>query len=381
MFKISLDNPFTSSIFMLLIGLIGFMYINISNINIFSFLFVLLSIILLYSYFKFASLIDDGKRWKVMSVNTPFSMLVLFVKCYLLYLQILSGGSSSFDDRLTVYGSSFILGISLATDSFLFPIIPIFAINKFIRTFSFYLYMVSFFVSLLLAPSKSLFIGLIFSLLTYRFLKRKTGSSDVNPINLFGVKSVIILSITLLSTLMLLYARIGDVFIRSFLHRVSMNFDNAIYASMISFDKYPENSFFFYVILPLLKRFNSELYALDFYNIPQWILYEVLNIERYGRYGYPNDNFIVGLVLSYKYFAIPIFFVFILSSFLFVKRLTTKKIISPFEIYLLLSIPSFFASTQDFMIKLYTIVPVFYFFVFIYIILPKKRMLLDDNLR
>lgn len=56
---------------MLLIGLIGFIYIQTSrnNLNVFSFLFVFLSSILLFSYFKFASLVDNGKQWRVGSVE------------------------------------------------------------------------------------------------------------------------------------------------------------------------------------------------------------------------------------------------------------------------------------------------------------------------
>jgi len=378
--KLSLDNPFVPAILMLFIGLLGFVLIQIetNSLNSFSILFLILSSALLIFYFKLSAIIDNGRTWNIKSINTPFALVLIITKVYFIFLLISSGGSETFEGRLDVYGNSFLFGINYAFGLFLFPIIPLTAKSIFLRHFSFYVFIFSFVVNLLLAPSKSIFIGLIFSLLSYRFLKRKMGS-NLPVINLFSLRSVVIFLAMLVLTLLLLYLKSGNNFLDLLLYRIMMNFDNAVFASQIPDSKTPEHTILFYAFLPLFKRFNPELYDLEYFNIPQWVLSETLGISRYGRSGFPNDNFIVGAILSYRLFSVVVFIFVIILVYIFVKRLNKRRRISPFDIYLLLSIPTFFASTQEFAIMFFTSFLTYYFFEFIFLPMPKKRIHKFEN--
>lgn len=370
--KISLDNPLVNNLLMLLVGLIGFLFIQIEtgNMNTFSILFILLSTFLFVYFLFIANILDSNFIWEVKPVNSIFCIIVIAIKIFLLLKLLLSMGSSSFDGRLSCYGDSFYLGIDLTISLFLFPIIPLFASSRIIRKLSICIWLISFVSSLVLAPSKGLFIQLFFSLLSYRFLKRKTQGFP-GKINLFGIKSVTLFLTMFLVTLILIYSRVGSEFFNVFIHRVTMNFDIAIYASQINEKVYPEHSNFFYSVLPLLKRIDSTFNELEYYSIPQWVVSEALGISRYGRYGYPNDNFIVGLLLSFKYFGIFFFFSFLFFFYSFIKRTVNKKRVSSFKLYVLFLFPSFFLSNQDFMIKFYAAFLIYYPVLFVYLILPR----------
>lgn len=362
MSRLSLDNPFFFPILISITGLIGFIYIQISidNMNKFSILFILLTVSLVIFYLKLAIMIDKKKKWNVKSVSTPFALTLICSDIYLTFPMLIHGPTSSFEERLEIYGSSFLFGIKWAISSFLFPIIPVFAKSSFIRKFSFYYFILSYTLSAIIAPSKSVFLGLFFNLLVYRFLKRKS-NIDIPAIPVYSVFSVITLFSIVIGTLLFLYIKVGDSFLYLFLYRISMNYDTAIFGSLVQ-DTKPEHGIIFYIFLPLLKRFYPELYELEYYNIPQFLLYQVFGIERYGRYAYPNDNFIVGSILSYGYFlGSVLFFISLILFYLFINIFLIKKErISTFSIYMLLNIPTFFSSAQDFAVKVFTMLFIFY---------------------
>ncbi len=369
--RISFDNPLINPIFFIFIGVVAFFIKQqtTGKLNYFGIQFLILNILLFFVYIKYAILFEKKIKFNINSINPLFSIIIISIKIYTTYLLITSGGSDTFDDRLSVYGNSFLLGLDLSTSIFLFPLIPLFSSSILIRKLSLYIYFISFFTTTFLAPSKSTIIVFVFSLLLFRFLKRKNLSSitKITKINFFSIKSLTILIFIFIGTLYFLYLKLGEDFLMILSDRISMNFDIAIYASEINQSIYPDHSNLFYAILPILSKIDPSLYDLDYYNIPQWVLSESLGISRYGRYGYPNDNLAAGLLISFKEYGIGLYLITLVMCIFLVKKILARNNISTFELYILLSIPLFFASTQDFMIRLYVVTIIYYsteFFTF-----------------
>jgi hypothetical protein len=381
--NISLDNPLIIKIAFLVFGLFGFIIVQVllNKFNLFSFYFVFLSTIELLFFIYIAIQLEKKEFWNILKINSVFATIVLLVKFYLLFLLLQNGFVNSFDDRLAVYGNSFLIGVSMAVGFVLFPLLPLYASSKIIRHISMYLWIFSTVAGVILAPSKSVIIGIIASLLFYRFLRRKTYKTTNNIISLFSLKSLALFLFVIIATFLFIYIKVGNEGFNLIIHRVANNFDLAIYASKISPSIYPEHSNLFYAILPILKKFNPDYYNLDYFSIPQWVLYEVLNTSRYSRFGYPNDNLIVGLLLSYKEYGILLFFLFAGLLYIYIRYFIKLKKITLFHLLLLFSIPSIFASLQDTMIKFYTFIIIYIIVLMIYTILPKKRNLIENNLR
>jgi hypothetical protein len=348
MLKLSLDNPFVVPLAYIFFGLLGYIF-NIKEFNNFDILFVLL-VFFLFLYMVFVAEYIERKNFPYfVDMNNFFCWFVIVVKVFFLMMLVLSGPVNSFDDRLTVFGSSFLLGINNALSIFLFPLIPALTKRKTIFWACIAVWLIGSAITLIYAPSKSYAISLIFSVLFYRFLKRKIYRNRAS-IPLFSLKSLLICFAALSATYLLVYSHYGSSALNVILHRASYNYDLAIYISSIYDHANPDHGVFYYSLLPLLKQFNQGLYDLQFFSIPQWAIYEALGIERYGRFGYPNDNLVAGLVVSYGIFSIPIFFFTLVAWLLFITLVLKRNKISLFFLYLVFQLPQFYSSLQDFSI-------------------------------
>jgi len=378
MFKISLDNPILVKIAFLLFGLIGFMVVQLltNNMNYFSLQFIFLSIIELYFLVFLANELERKNDWQVVKINPIIAYIVLILKIYLLVILVKNGFVESFDDRLAIYGSSFFIGINMALGFILFPFLNLFGSSIFIKKVAIYLWLTSTFLGTILAPSKSAIIGIVASLLFYRFLKRKI-AGNLKVIPLISFKSIGLFFFVIFGTLLFLYYKVGLSGLTLFVYRIANNFDLAIYASQISTNIYPEHSNLYYAILPLLKKIDPLLYELKYYSIPQWVLWEHLNIARFGRYGYPNDNLIVGLLISFKDLGIIIYLLIIGLMYKYIRYFKKLKKISILHLFYIFLIPSIFASLQDSTIKLYAFIFIYIFTITIYSLLPKKHKRID----
>lgn len=374
MIKISLDNPILVKIAFLLFGLIGFVIVQIStnSLNLFSLEFVILSFIELIFFIYIAIVLEKKINWKIKKINPFFGLMAIIVKIYLLILLIDHGSVGNFNNRLSVYGNSFLLGVSLVVGFVLFPILPLYGYNNFIKKTSLIIWIIGILISLILAPSKSIIIAIISSLLFYRFLKRKSINMNLKPISIFSFKSIAVFIVTVTGTFAFIYFKVGSEGISLIIHRIAYNFDMAIYASKLPETLYPEHSNLFYALLPILKKLNSSFYGLKYFSIPQWIIGEYFGYSRYGRFGYPNDNFIVGLLVSYKEYGIFLFFVFLYIFYKYVNFFKKLTRIGLINLFLIFSIPTAFSSLQGTAIRFYTIFFLYMITYYIYIILLKK---------
>jgi hypothetical protein len=372
--RISLDNPFLVKIAFLFFGLIGFLVVQIysHSLNIFSIKFILLSFVELVFFLYMAYMLEKKQNWRIDSINPIFAYIVIFVKIYLIFLILKSGFATSFDDRLSVYGNSFLLGVSMATDFVLFPLLPLFGKTNFIKKVSFYLWIFATIIGTVLVPSKSAIIGIISNLLFYRFLKRKANISNDRAIPLVSLKSIFLFLSVIVATILFVISKVSNEGLYIVLYRVAYNFDIAIYASHISQNIYPEHSNLYYAILPLLKKIDPSLYNLEYFSIPQWVIGEYFGYSRYGRYGYPNDNLIVGLLLSYKTLGVLIFFLLIYFMYRYTRYFYRLKKVTLLHLILMFSIPGIFSSLQDNAIRLYTFIFIYIATLIVYAVLPKK---------
>lgn len=354
MLKLSLDNPFTLSLGFIFFGMLGYIY-QTDSLNEFDITFSALMFFLFLFLLFLGEYIERKKFPSEVRLNLFFCWFVFFVKFITLIMMILAGPVGNFDDRLSIFGSSLILGVNNALTVFLFPIIPALTKNRFLFWACLVLWAVSSAITLIYAPSKSFAAGLIFSLLFYRFLKRKVyGRKKRIPI--FSLKSIFISLGVISLTFLLVYSNLGSEAAGVLLHRVSYNYDIAIYISSIYENSSPDYGVIYYSLLPLLKQFDQSLYDLQFFSIPQWVVYEALGLERYGRFGYPNDNFAAGLLVSYGAAMAVVLFVISFSFWLFYVAYTLKKKkVGLFFLYLIFQIPLFYASLQDFSIYFFVV--------------------------
>lgn len=348
MLKISFDNPFIIPLAFIFFGLIGYLY-YIEMYSDFDVIFVFLMSLLFLFFLFVAEYLERKKFPSRVNVDPFFCWSVILLKSYLLFLVVLSGPANHFDDRLSIFGSSFVLGVDNALAIFLFPLIPALTKDKYIFWTSMAVWILGVSISVVYAPSKSFFIGFIFSILFFRFLRRKV-YRDRSPLSIFSLKSMTLAFLAIALTFGLVYSQYGSSALSVIVHRAAYNYDIAIYISSVYPESTPDHGVLYYAILPLLKQFDSSLYSLQFFSIPQWAVYEALGIERFGRFGYPNDNFAAGLIASYGYLGIPIFIFSLLFWLSFICFLLSKRSVGLMSLFLIFSMPLFYSSLQDFSI-------------------------------
>lgn len=381
MLKLSLDNPVVVPLSFLFFGMTGYVY-ELDSINWFDILFISLQFFLFLFLLVLLDFLERKKFPSVINVDDRFSWFVIFIKLFFLVMLVKAGPVDGFDNRLSVFNSSFLLGINSALNILLFPLIPALTKKRAIFWGCVIVWFLSSLISLLYAPSKSYFIGVFFSILFYRFLKRKM-CNEIKRIPLFSFKTIAVSLLIFMFTSLLLYHYHGEDALNVLMHRVAYNYDIAIYISSIYSSHSPEHGIIYYAILPILKQFDSSLYSLDFFSIPQWTLFHALGIERFGRFGYPNDNFAAGMLASYGLLAIPFFIITLVAWFLFVKCVFNKSKVGLLSLYLIFQIPLFYSSLQDYFIYFYVVfflyVP-FLFFKVLFLQLSKSYVQKDNSI-
>ena len=286
--KVSLDNPLYLGIVWLVTGTFAYVALKISmdRINAFDVVFVATNVLLAYFFVQFATELEKTEI-RIKFLNPLFAIFIIALKTYLLFLTIKAGAASGFDDRLALRGSSFVNGLDMAFSALLFPLLPIFLRSHVLRLCSVGLWLTSLVIALTLAPSKSSLLSVAFSILWYRFLLRKTGRRPYKAIK--GRAQILPLSLIVILTIFFVSAVSGSNGLLMIIYRIAYNFDGAFFYSQLSGVEPPHN-IFYYGMLPILKMMDPSLRDLEFFSIPQWVLYERFEISRYGRFGFPNDN-------------------------------------------------------------------------------------------
>ena len=134
-------------------------------------------------------------------------------------------------------------------------------------------------------------------MLLFFFIKYKQQGLSF-PVRFLSIKCAVFFVVLLVGQVALLsmiYGQSVSSTLITMAGRAAQNFDIAIYGCMVSADRVSPENILTYTFLPILKRIDASFFDLDFYNIPQWLLFEALGIPREGRFGYPNDNLFVGL--------------------------------------------------------------------------------------
>ena len=322
------------------IGLIGFQAFLgepcIDNIFYTGFIFGLVITVLLI--FKWAKMLEQIDSFAISKIPSPLIIIFVLIKIYIAATLIFYGEIEDVNVRLDAYGSSTLIMVNTVLYSLFFPIC-FFAAKS----------------GLIAAPSKSSIVVLFFSILFYYFilfkLEGKTFKTKLISLQTFGY--ILVVAMVQITHLIIIYDYSFVALIGTLANRIANNFDSAIYACMISEGRYSPDNFLVYTLLPVLKRIDSGFYNLDFYNVSQWLLYEALNISRYGRTGFPNDNLFVGLYFGgFGLLAIFVFVMIILMAHYFfsssVANIRRTRVVNPLRLALLINLPLIYQSTQEF---------------------------------
>ena len=357
--KLTLDNPYSLPLLFAIGGIVGFVIFEwildgVCVDRAFALTFVLATAIAI------AFLVCWGARlekttFHVEKLPAFFLVTLAIVKIYLTYQLIQSGAVDDPDLRLQAFGNSTLIMLSGAASSLFFPIGYFASPTRLIQKILLATFFTTTVVDLSLGASKSAVFGLAFTALLFAFLKRKQ-TGDAFPFALMSKFSLALLSVVLFFQIalgVLLYGHTPMEFALTLVTRAVKNFDGAIYGCMVENYAQAPNSFFTYTFLPILKRLDPSYYELDYFNVPQWLLFEVLGISREGRFGFPNDNLYTALYFGgFQYFSLVPFLLFSLSTNFIIKKVTTnwhtKKCASPIQLSIVFSIPLAFASIQEF---------------------------------
>lgn len=358
--NITLGNPFLIPLLLISIGGFGFMFTNLifgttcqDNFFFIGFLFSL--IFAFFITYKWAIIFERIDRFYVQPLPTSIITALIILQIYIAFTLIDYGAVDQPDARLSAYGSSSIIMINTALSTIFFPIAYFAAKTQLIRRSVMLTFVFSTLVMLLGAPSKSALIGVFFTALLFFFIKYKQQGLSF-PVRFLSIKSAVFFVVLLVGQVALLsmiYGQSVSSTLITMAGRAAQNFDIAIYGCMVSADRVSPENFLTYTFLPILKRIDESFFDLDFYNIPQWLLFEALGIPREGRFGYPNDNLFVGLYFGgFGIYAILMFVAILLGAHLYVskKARSARRAMrfNPLILALIIKIPLLFLSTQEF---------------------------------
>lgn len=382
---ISLSNPFVNTLGLISIGgigLIGYQFAyGLSCVDTFFYIGFIISVVTMTTIVaRWAKMFEAIESFTVSKMPTSIILVLASLNIYIAFSLINYDEVFKVDSRLDAYGSSVMIMTSTVVNAIFFPFC--FFAAKFVTLSRFVLliFILTTGITLFVAPSKSAIFGLFFTILLYYFIDYKQSGRRF-PVSLVSIKSLFFFASVVAIQLALMVIVYGDDFIFQIgviLYRIANNFDAAIYGCMIQEGRFSPNSFFTYTILPVLKRIDGNLYNLDFFNVPQWLIYEALSISRYGRTGFPNDNLFVGLyfggfgVFSVFVFALIVF----VADYLFVLRLEKIKrtrIVNPITLALLVKLPLLYQSTQEFF-GLIVIALAFMLFAFLFRYITLRNM-------
>ena len=357
--KITLDNPYALSLLLAVGGIIGFTIFELVLVSgcldqIFAVTFIVATLLVIALLVYWGSLLENT-NFQIKKLPALFLIALAVIKFYISFQLIQSGVVDNPDLRLQSFGTSTLIMLSGALGILFFPIGYFASPTPFVKKVVLSTFILTTVIGLLVGASKSAVFSLGFTVLLFIFLKRRQTRENF-PFPLIGKFSLLMLSIFLTLQIILgvfFYGNTPSEFIFVLVNRAIQNFDGAIYGCMVENYAQAPNSFFTYTLLPILKRFDPAYYNLDYYNVPQWLLFEVLGISREGRFGYPNDNLFIALYFSgFQYFSLMFF---ILMAFLinfFIKKCLSywmqKGFASPIQLAIVLSVPLAFASIQEF---------------------------------
>lgn len=313
---IGIDNPFALPLLFILGGSLGFaayqfVLDGFCNDTFFEISFFS-STLIAVGFVTYWARSIEGFSFSIGKLPSSLIIGLAALKIFVAITIIMSGAANHPDERLSAYGSSTLIILSGATSLLFFPIGYFAARTLLIKKTVLYIFIVTTLVSLVFGSSKSSLFGLFFVLLTFKFLQR-TAVGEKPFVQLLCLKTFLMLLGLLAAQVVLMAVLYGNDLVEigaTLANRAMMNFDSAIYGCQVENNGQAPNSFFVYSLLSILKRFDSSLYNLDFFNVPQWLLYEVFSISREGRYGYPNDNLFVAIYFGgFRYLAAIIFLV------------------------------------------------------------------------
>lgn len=359
--RISLGNPLTVPLLFISIGAISFVFYRtvISNeackIGSLEYLFSLSTLIAWTYVVRWARKLERLRCVVISPVSPALAVAFIFIKIYIIGLLLQYGAVSQADARFQAYGSSVLISLSSSLGALFFPIAFFATRSRALRTSVFLTFVASSLAELIFAPSKSLLFSIIFSIMSYFFLKRKINGKDFS-IKLISPRSLVAIVVVFFGQILalkLVYSESVSDWLLVILRRVYFNFDSAIYACRVPPGAFAPNNFFVYTALPVLKRLDASYYQLEFFNVSQWLLYEVFDISRTGRFGYPNDNLFIGLFFGgfgiFSIFVLTIMFFF--ADIIFSRTLVLAKRsgrISAFRLAVLMNFPLLYQSAQDF---------------------------------
>ena len=359
--EISINNPFAPSIIFNFFGLIGFVFYLIfinSDCNDYYFLsFFTFSIIAtIIPTIFFANKLQQCKNIKFTTIPTWFIYISSFIKIFIAYTIFQNQNIAGLESRFSAYSDPAILVLSGALGYLYFPLFYFCTNSKFLKKIIFSVFIIESLSVLFFASSKSTFLSILFSLLSYSFFKFPR-NDNVSKYMLFSMKTFLFMIMALILQLIIIsiiYNYSSFELIQITFERIINNFDTAIYGCMISKNASAPNSFFEYAFLSLLKKLDLSYYDIQFYNVPQWLLYETLGIDKEGRLIFPNDNLATGLYFAGGgYFSPAIFACFLFcwfySSCKFIQKIHHLKPVNPVYFAILFYSPIFFKSTQEFM--------------------------------
>jgi hypothetical protein len=147
----------------------------------------------------------------------------------------------------------------------------------------------------------------------------------------------------------LAHKQYGDALITSVTHRVKMNFD--IFYFITEYDVRMDSSVFAYALSPIFKRLDY----VDHNSLGHYVVYQAIG-ERFPSGGGPNDNLISGLWLNYGnlIFIFDLATILLIMSFLYAWFSYRSWGVAKMFVYL--TLPLLFYSTQEFLIMLTPII-------------------------
>lgn len=374
-YRISLDNPYALSLLFAMGGIIGFliyegMLDGICFDYFFASTFIIAMMIVISLLVHWGSKLEDV-NFQIKKLPSLFLIFIALIKLLIAFQLIQSGAVDNPDSRLESYGSSILISLSGAASVLFFPIGYFASPNQLMKHVVLGTFVFTTIVGLVMGASKSAIFGLGFTVLFFIFLRRKQASVKFKYPLLSKFSAVMLGTFLILQIFLgvIIYGYSPSEFILTLVNRAMQNFDGAIYGCLVKDGVQAPNSFITYTFLPILKRLDQSYYDLDYYNVPQWLLFEVLNISREGRFGYPNDNLYTALYFGgFGYFSMILFLIISFGLHLFVKKCIATwrhtKFASPIQLGIFISVPLAFASVQEFVgLLLFLIIFKFVLFV------------------
>lgn len=356
--RLSIDNPFAFPILSTAAGLVGFIaYTLLSDACEdlwFPIEFVLSLAAMILLMIHWAGMLE---RIEFRMESLPGAILVSMIGLKaLVAVRLLAADASEIPDaRFDAFGSASFIALNSILDVLFFPLAYVSTKNRTLRLAVLIVYLVAACITIYIASSKSSLIVVATKLLFLLFLRRKERGLN-SKWHLFGRWTLIATAILASAQILItsaIYGTTPSETATTAAVRAGRSFDGAIFSCLVQPGHTAPNSFFTYSLLPLLKRLDASYYDIEYYNVPQWLLGEVLDISPEGRFVFPNDNLFVATYFSLPTFVAPVVFIAILLSMHLVVRNRINRWkrsgrADPLDVALVVSMTLAYFSTQEF---------------------------------